>query len=377
MTLDPLSGRSTYALIELETEYGQRPSPFPGTTHQYVHFTSEDFDKRMDNLVSPRLSSERVPWTRVYRTNQYVEGTLIFELGYKGAELLLQAAWGERKTTNFARNQAPEVYNHLFLTAADLPSFTMEVGFGKRALQLYGCVINTITLTALSMGFVVCKLTVVAQRAELFRVPSAEVPVRTPVIHDQMITGTHHGGMILIWYSESPGTETYIPSLSSFEATLDNKLRIAYPLGSDLMKKPARGDYRQVSGRFVGEFNDPAFDAFRHYSSAQKCVWIQYATNGVNVPIPTGPGSNPNGNVPGYDFTIEYRGNKLDLRSATPKIMDTGVVILDVPFEGYYDVSGTQSPPNPPELLWNDEPFIFRTQNDLNGLLLSALQRST
>lgn len=364
MALSPITGLASYILIAKEDQYGVVPSPFPGVVHQYLNFNSEDFDEERENLASPRLSTNRLSWTRVHRSGRKVKGTLVFELPYSGAELLLEATWGVRYTKTLQTSNSPEVYTHWFATSTELPSLTIEIGFDTRAMQIYGCVVQKMTLTALSTGFTMCRVEIVGQRSELFQVPG-QIPERTPVLHEYRVVSEHHDNFVLVWYSRAPGTEAVEPLLVSFEAAIENDLRFAYPLGADRLKKPTIGGYRKVSGRLVGEFNDSDFDAFRWYNSAMKGLWMQYARNGVKVPV-----KNVGGNAGDLEYEIEYRGAKIDLRGATPKITSEGRVILDVPFEGFFDVSGVGFGAEEA-----DEPFTFRTQNDLDADLLSITQR--
>jgi len=364
MALDPVTGLASYVLVAKETTYGQAPSPFPGTVHQYLNFNSEDFDEDRENLASPRISTNKLPWTRVHRSARKVVGTLVFELPYSGAELIFEAAWGARHTATMQKINSPEVYTHWFTTDTELPSLTIEVGFEDRAMQIYGCVVRKLTFSVSSTGYTICKADIVGQRSEIFNVPG-QVPERTPVFRDYRVVSSHHDPFIITWYTRGQSSEANEPDLISFEAVIENDIRLSYPLGSDLMKKPRPGGYRKCSGSLTGEFNDSDFDAFRWYNSALKGLWVQYARNGVKVPV-----KNAGGNGGDAEYEIEYRGAKLDLRGATPKITSEGRVILDVSFEGFFDVTGVG-------FGWEeaDEPFTFRTQNDLNEDLLSVTER--
>ena len=108
------------------------------------------------------------------------------------------------------------------------------------------------------------------------------------------MVSSHHDPFILTWYSKGQSVEANQPNLISFEAVIENDIRLSYPLGSDLMKKPRPGGYRKCSGSLTGEFNDDDFDAFRWYNSALKGLWVQYARNGVEVPVKNAGGNGGN-----------------------------------------------------------------------------------
>jgi hypothetical protein len=233
----------------------------------------------------------------------------------------------------------------------------MEIGFDTKVMRLYGMMISQLGLASSNTGFIKASFSFLGQKAEIVNAPN---PIRDVVLYDHYPVGEEHEGFSMLWYTRGPGTNpptgVYSPTFSSFSVSIDNRLGANYPLGSDLIKKPRRSGYRKVTGRLIGEFNDNQFDAFELYSTAQKALWYQYVVGNTITPV------NAGGNDANLSYQVDYRGNKIDLRGATPKITGHGTTILDVPFEGFWDVTESV------DLLYaNDEPFIFRTRNNLDA----------
>lgn len=361
---NPISGHNAYMLVQKEDSYGVKPSGFPGTTSQYMNITSETLDDQRENVLSGRITQSYPTWTRVYRAGQYVHGSIVFDVTYRGCELIFEAAWGSR-TTSSVPSIGDDVYHHIFESSLTLPSLFLEIGMGSRVMHVYGAMVDSITFAVTADGFIVATADIVAREMEEYSVPS-EVELRTPTIYNNLATAGDFQAMTLTWYTRGSGTTpAYSPAVTAFEVALSNNLSIGTPINSSKIGKPFRGGYKSVSGRLVGEYGDDELEAFNWYTGGYKALWVQYVTSSEIIPERT-----PGGNPTDYKYELEFRGNKLDIRGGTPKVTGYGRLLLDLPFEGYFDVTHAEEDDPVPSI--NDDPLSFRTTNDLDANLQAA-----
>jgi hypothetical protein len=365
MTGNPVLGfDASYAVFEKETTYGSVPAGFPSSAAQWVDMSSSTLEDQRANVVTHRLTSSSIHWTRVFQAGNTVKGQLLLDMAYLASETLMEAAFGTRVSSQPNASSSPEVYDHEYVFGAVLPSLTVEIGYATHALQVTGVMVNKVTLSVLNNGFMQATLELIGQAATSYG--AGELSPRTPDISDLLVNPLHWpgpgspAGLSFDWYDRGAAKEANAATfeLISFTATVDNQLQVKFVPGSATIRKPYRGGFQRNTGRILTEYNISDFEAFRFYQQGKAGRGEIKASGG------TIPAVNPNGNDAAFSYEVEFDWSSMMLRGGTPKVVGPGVIVLDVPYEAFDGVTQSVTGGVP-----DDQAVVFRNRNNLDAAL--------
>lgn len=282
--------------------------PGVGPTRDFLEILEESMENKQSRISKPTLFFRGQ--NRNVKSKVSIEGQLKLQAQFHGMMQLLKQAFGSEDTTGLDGYSGSHLYT---LTNQPPAGLSVVVDRGSETLgkqfQYSGCQVDKLTLTQGVEDFLMLQADLVG-RSELPIYPLPE-PDRLAFqgVDWEMETSISIDG------TEYPGKMT--------EFVMDKGLsKDRYKLGSRLRKGIGTGNVQKITGKIELELDGMVlYNLFRNLTQFSiSAVW-------------TGPKITSSNNF--YSLTINL--TKCALSGKTPNVKNHDVIIMELPFEAYFD----------------------------------------
>jgi len=302
-------GANVKLVCQSETTFGQ----VPGTSDPlYITFVSESIRQSRNLVSSKSIRQDRNPNMPV-RGNLDVAGDLTFELAWAHGRILRHALG------NYTAVSGSSMFTHTMSIGTSLPiGLTIEKQFADLATAQYfqysGLKVNSLKMAFSPEGFIECTASFMGKKETVAASSAFTLP--TDLGHQPW-----DGVSIVI--QEGAGTPTTLAVCSKIDFSLENNLDgSSYVIDSTSQRHSIPAGTAKVSGNLTALFEDVVL-----YNKA-----VNYTESQIVITLTRGTGAGTTGNE---KLTITIP--ELVYKPQAPVTPGPQGVVVDLPFEAYYD----------------------------------------
>lgn len=303
-------GSASRIIIQQETTFKQTPSTPDALL---VYFRSEGLRSTRNLITSETIRGSRNP-SKPVLGNYAVEGDITMELSaYMG--IFFKAALGSVQTTGTGP------YVHTFKIGSSLPSFTIEKGFTDLGIyHLYnGCKVNSLTLNVVPEGFQEVTINFMGAKETVDTTSFDSTPTD--------LTFVPFEGFSIATVEEGGTALGYVTAIDGL--TINNNLDgNSYVIGGQGERRYLPEGIVAVSGTLRALFESGSL-----YEKA-----LNSTETSLKIVYKFGDGDGSSGNE-----YLEILIPELIFQPQAPVISGGGGIVVELPFQAYYDNSNQQS----------------------------------